>query len=114
LSVAFADIADGHGRGGNGCRTTSYCFSVDFRPYVCEGTVHVSFGSIHLEWRRDLHNRRELLNDCSVRVLDTQCTAEVLAESAVVDEIVVLILVADIFAFLALEQSAEPAQNDIG
>lgn len=63
------------------------------------------------ERRRDLLDRCELFNDCSVWVLNTKGTAKVLTESAVVDEIVVLILVADIF--LTLEESAEPAQNDI-
>ena len=72
----------------------------------------LGFDSTYFEQRRDLLDGCEFFNDCSVWVLNTKGTAKVLTESAVVDEIVVLILVADIF--LALEESAEPAQNDIG
>jgi hypothetical protein len=79
---------------------------------LCDGTVHVNFDFICLEWRRDLHDRCELFNDCSVWVFDTKGTAKVLTKRAVVDEIVVLILLADIL--LAFEESAEPAQNDVG
>lgn len=68
----------------------------------------------------DLHNGSEFFNNGTVRVADTKVLAKVLAECAVGNEVVVLILVADILlafllAFLlALEQSAEPVEDTIG
>jgi hypothetical protein len=114
LSVAFADLAsgEGHGRGGDGCRMNGWSFGVDICPHKCGGTVRVNSKSTCYEWQDDLRDRCKLLHHGCVRVFDTKNIAEVLSESAVVDEIVVLILEANIF--LALEESAEPAQNDIG
>jgi len=113
LSVAFANLAsgNGHGRGDDGCRMNEYSFCVEICPHKCDGTGRVNSNTTSYEWQDDLRDRCKLLHHSSVRVFDTKNIAEVLPESAVVDEIVVVILEANIF--LTLEESAEPAQNDI-
>lgn len=60
----------------------------------------------------DLHNGSKLCHNRTVRIAHTKDLTEVLAECAVVHEVVVLVLVADIL--LAFEQSTEPTEDAIG
>jgi len=64
----------------------------------------------------NLHDGSEFLNNCTVWVADTKGLASVLTKCAVVHEVVVLILVADVLlAFLlASEQTAEPIKDAVG
>ena len=64
----------------------------------------------------DLHNWSEFFHNCTVGVADTKDLTEVLAECAVVHEVVVLILVANVLLTfsLAFENSAEPVEKAVG
>ena len=64
----------------------------------------------------DLHNGSEFFHHSAVWVADTKGLAGVLAECAVVHEVVVLILIADVLlAFLlTFDNSAEPVKKAIG
>jgi len=86
--------------------------SVDTRVIVLQKLACWS----SLDWMADLHNGSKFLRDGAVRIADTKDLTEVLTECAVVHEVVVLILIANVLlAFLlALEHSVEPVKNAIG
>jgi hypothetical protein len=65
---------------------------------------------------KNLHDRSEFFHNGAVGVADTKDLAEVLTECAIVHEVVVLILIADVLlAFLlTFDNSAEPVKKAIG
>jgi hypothetical protein len=93
------------------CCTNEVRLSLESSTHTGDSAEEVSFKKSLATCMVELYDRSEFSDDIAAWVADTKNLAEVLPEGAVVQEVIVLIPVADIL--LAIEQPSKPREDSI-